>query len=419
MWADQAGQIKNGYGFPLSFSPDQCQSHHAVLKYRIVSSTRKKVLSIMRETSIRPLHDYRVEACRGFALLCMIIAHWPVGVISPWLTVWTGFVGPDEVFVLASGFLAGSFYGPLQESENKSAVWKIIFFRCLQIWSINLLRIILIEFIHAYRKLSFTGAQFNEVFPINYFLQNPARVILKFFSFQYQPDSLGLFPVFFVIYIVMPIFIIITKKSKIITVLISLCFYIIGQIFENSNSIDSETQKWFYNLLSWQFPFFIGLCFGYPRPFRRSILPYPHIIAAFMSIILILCFFAKFLTLIWPQLQASLSIFINHDNLGFLRLINLFAYFIVFARLLREESPFTETFFGKVAIICGQHPTTLFMIAIIIGLLIDFFVISVGIWYLPNIGAESLIITIPLAAALLNAILSNSLYKNGLYRTSF
>lgn len=372
----------------------------------------------MRETSIGPLHDYRVEACRGFALICMIIAHWPVGIISTWLTVWTGFVGPDEVFVLASGFLAGSFYGPLQESGNRSAVWQIIFLRCLQIWSINLLRVILINFIHAYRKFCFTGAPFNEVFSIDYFTQNPSQEILRLFSFHYKSDTLGLFPVFFIIYIAIPVFTIITQKSKLATAIISLLLYIFGQYFQNTLSIDHKSGRWFYNLFTWQFPFFIGLCFGYPRQFRRSILPSPHIIAAIMSIFLVLCFVGKFITLIFPETQINLSTLINHDNLGIIRLLNLFAYFIVFARLLKENSNFSDTTFGKIFIICGQHPTTLFMMAIIIGLLIDFLTITAGIWYLPNIGTESLIVTIPLSAAMLNAMLSKTQHRSTLYRSN-
>lgn len=150
------------------------------------------------------------------------------------------------------------------------------------------------------------------------FQNAPMPALFEIITLNYLPSDFEILPLYFLLFLFLPLAFWSAVRSSISMLLISLAVYIGVQIFPDTIRLPEPWVRiWLFNPLAWQLIFFLGMAIGCDERLRRWVIP-RHFMAVMVAfIILEAAFFAKLLS---PNSAAS---FTHKDNCGPLRLVHL------------------------------------------------------------------------------------------------
>ena len=317
--------------------------------------------------------DLQLDGIRGVFLLIMAADHFE-GLLRTIFYEKIGFFTAAAGFVFLSGFVAGMVYGKIT-SDN--ALIKKSFHRALVIYRYQLITVlllfVLVVFVPAYR--SFWGEHVPE------YVSFPVIGFISSLFLLYDPSPLDILPLYFFFIMLMPFMILLLKRNKKVAFfMITLFLYFIGQFINlEPFSLILFTHKvatvnlGFFNFLSWQLIFFVGIFFGYVKwEKQRFIIPYtkPLIISSIIvcglfflwRLLFLLQVNVLFTDMSWPVYRGLFG----KQNLGILRILNFLSFSYLMASILNYKKDFLTY---KPLVFLGQHSIQAFTYHIAIYIL--------------------------------------------------
>lgn len=198
---------------------------------------------------------------RGLLLVVMTVDHLP-GLTRLYSFEALGFASAAEGFVFLSGFVAALVYGrepdPVRRRDQVFArVGKIYKYHLLLLFGILALSFLLPDY-----AAHWTGW-------LRPFDSHPTESLMLAFGLLYQPQFLDILPMYCVFLAVLPAALKLLRAGQGAWLLLgSFLIWLVGQGYTGSEAglrdfFSFPFELGFFNLLAWQFLFFLGAYFGY------------------------------------------------------------------------------------------------------------------------------------------------------------
>jgi hypothetical protein len=222
--------------------------------------------------------ENRIDLLRGLSLLLIFIGHAEF-TFSPTFQQSRGFSDASEIFVLLAGMSCALAYYRPYAGLRPARPWK----RALRLYVIHLLLFTITVTISALVIKAFDQTVWTA--DMTDFWQDPMRHGVQALWLSYMPGNLDILPMYVVLLLIAPFVFLLHDWSK--SVLLSLsCFiwFVAGLGHINFPNAALDGKSWFFDPLSWQFIFVIGIYLGVRMKRGQSILPYNRAIFALAAV---------------------------------------------------------------------------------------------------------------------------------------
>ena len=270
--------------------------------------------------------DVRIDSMRGLMLVVMTIDHLP-NPIREYTAESIGFVTAAEGFVFLSGYVAGLVYTRRLYERGPSAMWRSAYRRSGEIYLYHLL-----TFVGLFLLLRVFGDASAQIRTWQSLMQaHWLTALLSGATFLYQPELLGILPLYCLLVLFTPLLINGLNKGKLWLILSAACALWALAQFNVQEAVLSQVVNRFpvhsgaFDILGWQLLFVVGLALGfYVRDgaesiARRGALP---LTAAFVIVALLFMFRHDFVP---GSLNLDLREFAVKRTVGPVRIVNFFA----------------------------------------------------------------------------------------------
>lgn len=302
----------------------------------------------------------QLDALRGLFLVIMTLDHFD----SPFKKILyekIGYFTAAEGFILLSGIVAGIVYGKIQGSKlllEKSLM------RAIKIYRYHIITMVLLFIVvNVIKSYGDFWSYYAPAF-INYSLPG----IISGFLIIYDPHPIDVLPLYLFLILLMPFLLMLLKKgmSKLYWI-VTISLWIVGSLvghdeyfFRGSFFGFLPIDLGYFNFLSWQLLFFIGIYFGFRKQLNSSFSPKfskPTLIIA--TIVLLAFIFIRYAHHLDIEMLNSeiKNLLFNKSKLGIGRLINFITISYLVAYLLMR---FKNIFRYSWLIILGQNSIKVF-----------------------------------------------------------
>ena len=300
--------------------------------------------------------DLRIDLFRGLALWWILIDHltksWLRNVTLQRLT----FSDAAELFVLLSGISAGIVYGPLVSRETLLVSSGKILRRVVVLYRTHLVMFVLVtteavliaHHVHRHAYIETLGLE-----PL---LGATYRGIAEIASLRFQPAYLDILPLYIVLLLLLCVALPCLRWPKLVLAG-SAALFVMTRALQLRLPI--WKRGWYFNPLSWQFLFFIGvfaaLTFKASYARRRW-----DALAGFVLITCILLAHLHSFPIVPPQWLTSRLHNVDKEGLHPLRLISILALGWLTWRFFPANSAWLKSRLFTPFVLMGQHSLTVF-----------------------------------------------------------
>lgn len=254
----------------------------------------------MRDVALPTLprtRDQRLDMFRGLALVMIFINHVPGNVFEGGTSRNFGFSDAAEAFVLMSGIAAGLAY-------SSGFVGRPIWPSVLRVWArarhlyIVHLAITLISLaIFAAGALWFGAYELLDKINIPPIFAHPLEAMIGIPALTHQLGYLNILPLYAVLMICAPVPLYFGQRWPVATLVVSVVLWAIAGQFRLNLPNSPTSGGWFFNPLSWQLIFVVGLLSGQFMKRGDVFVPHNRILLALASLLLVV-------TLLWVKVPA-------------------------------------------------------------------------------------------------------------------
>ena len=212
--------------------------------------------------------ENRIDLLRGLSLLLIFIGHAEF-TFSPTFQQSRGFCDASEIFVLLAGMSCALAYYRPDAGLQLERPWK----RALRLYFVHLLLFVIMVTISAFVIVTFDQTAWTA--DMTDFWQDPLHHGLQALSLSYMPGNLDILPMYVVLLLIAPFAFLLHDWSKSVLLGLScLIWFVAGLGHINLPNAALEGDSWFFDPLSWQFIFVIGIYLGARMKRGQSVLPY-------------------------------------------------------------------------------------------------------------------------------------------------
>ncbi len=307
--------------------------------------------------------DFRLDFCRGIALIVIFIDLVPGNPLSAWTLRNFSFCDAAEVFVLISGMASYLAYGSRLTKLGFLACAKAVGRNCVRIYAAHLLLIGLIAGTMLWVARHFSGTDYIDSLKLQWLAEDPRGAILATITLAYLPRLMDILPLYILLVASAPFLIVAIKRDYRLALLVSVAVYLMAWKFGWNLSADRSGREWFFNPFTWQLLYTIGLVGCHLSrnapdkvPWNRRWL---YAAIAFLVVTMIIAWplnqlgitqIAPF-SYIWPAEKTYLSP---------LRIINVLALLYVFAYFVPPRASWLRKGLAEMCIACGRHSLTVY-----------------------------------------------------------
>ncbi len=319
-------------------------------------------------TLVRAGRDLRVDFFRGIALFCIFLDHIPHDALARFTVRNLALNDATEIFILLAGYAASLVYGrKLDRSGPVSAGADMI----KRAWTLYIAHIFLFVLFTAEVAL-FAAWLANPAYldrvGMDRLVKDPLVALIDAVPMLYQPSFLNVLPLYVVIMGAMAPLLVLLRRPR---VLLGASFglYVAARVF-GWNLPTAGGHGWFFNPLTWQFLFVLGMVFArFGRP------DLPKVATDIVTLLLLVIGFLILLTTwIEPQLARHVPglikpLITDIDKTGLhpYRLLSILALAWLASRYVPPGARFIETRLGAVFVLIGQHGLTTYCASIILS----------------------------------------------------
>jgi hypothetical protein len=314
--------------------------------------------------------DYRLDFCRGIALIVIFIDHVPDNPLSAWTLRNFSFCDAAEVFVLISGmasYLAyGSRYSKLGFTECARAAGRNL----ARIYIAHLFLIGLISGVMLWAAHRFWGTDYIDALKLQWIAEDPRGAIFAATTLRYLPRLMDILPLYILLLTIAPALIALIKRDYRVALLISVAIYGLAWILGLNLSADRSGREWYFNPFAWQLLYVIGMTLSHLSRNEPLKLPwgrgYLYAAFAFLFVTTVIAWplnqmhFTESFPLywIWPADKTYLSP---------LRIINVLALLYVFAYYVSPQAPWLRRGLAEMCIACGRRSLTIYGLGLLLS----------------------------------------------------
>ncbi|KRC13404.1 hypothetical protein ASE23_02460 [Rhizobium sp. Root73] len=212
--------------------------------------------------------ENRIDLLRGLSLLLIFIGHAEF-TFSPTFQQSRGFSDASEVFVLLAGMSCALAYYRPYASLQLERPWK----RALRLYFVHLILFAIMMTISAFVIGTFDQTAWPA--DMTDFWLDPLHHGLQALSLSYMPGNLDILPMYVVLLLIAPFAFLLHDRSKSALLGLScLIWFVAGLGHINFPNAALEGEAWFFDPLSWQFIFVIGIYLGARMKCGQSVLSY-------------------------------------------------------------------------------------------------------------------------------------------------
>ncbi len=312
--------------------------------------------------------DFRLDSIRGLLLVIITIDHMG-GVITKLTWQTFGFVSAAEGFIFMSGFVFALFcYKHAQQPKlimvkSLSRALEIYLYHLAVLFGIALIAFVLPPFVGWWKGWLVT---FYDQ-PLDYFLFG---VLLL-----HHPLYMSILSMYSILLLLSPLVIRQLNAGRyLIVIVISLALWALGQFVDPlkwlTHTLSPESRPGFFNILSWQLLFFLGLSvshYNLCNP-QKKLKALPLLLVVIMLFALLVLFLVRHDGLVLP---LNIDVATDISNLAWLRLLNTLVLFSVVALLLTKIPKIYHvpwlSFLGKHSLQVFAFHVVLFYVASPVG----------------------------------------------------
>ena len=314
--------------------------------------------------------DYRLDFCRGIALIIIFIDHVPGNPLSSWTLRNFSFCDAAEVFVLISGMASYLAYGSRLTKFGLPACVKAVGRNLARIYVAHLLLITGIAGMMLWVAHNFTGADYVDSLKLQWFAENPPGAILAAMSLSYLPRLMDILPLYILLLAAAPAMIVIIKRDYRIALAISIVIYLMAWISGWNLSADRSGREWYFNPFTWQLLYTIGMVLCHLSRSEPEKLPWNR--RWFWGAVL---FLAVTMVIAWPLDQYGITKIApfswvwpaDKTYLSPLRIVNVLALLYVFASFVPSSAPWLRRAGAGIFISCGRHSLTIYGLGLVLS----------------------------------------------------
>jgi hypothetical protein len=342
--------------------------------------------------------DYRVDFCRGLALLFIFINHVPNNLASLLTLRTVALCDASEAFIFMAGYSAALVF---QLRRRKLGFWGSSIDVWRRVWSLYVVHIFVFVLFTA--QVSWTAVRLNndayiEEMLIAEFLQEPHIAVVEALLLRFQPRFLDILPLYIVLMLWVPAVLALPWRFIPVLVVASAALYLGVQLEGWHLEAYPDQRPWTFNPLGWQLLFLLGAIAGRATVDGRNLVPKARwlLIAAglYVGAFAMPVGFSWAIAGVWDNFPALLSDELwplRKADLDPWRLVNILALAFLIARLVPPQASWFLSTAARPVRLVGRHGLDLFCLGIFLsvaghvmmtevsdGLLMQFVVTVVG-----------------------------------------
>lgn len=235
--------------------------------------------------------DARLDMFRGIALVMIFINHVPGTVYENFTNRNFGFSDAAEAFVFMSGMAAGLAYSNGFRAGNLWLAIAKVWARARQLYFVHLTITMLCLAMFAAAALWFDlpeVMQTNNIAPI---YGQPLSTLVGIPLLTHQLGYLNILPLYTMLLLATPVFLLIGLRRPWLLLALSVALWMAAGQFRLNFPNFPTSGGWFFNPLSWQILFVLGLLSGAAMKVGKRFIPYQPVLfglaAAFLVFVLL------------------------------------------------------------------------------------------------------------------------------------
>jgi hypothetical protein len=340
----------------------------------MLSSLRSLVAGIDRY--LRPERDLRIDLARGSALVIIFLDHVLGNPVAKWTLRRFGFVDALDVFVFLSGFSLGYIYTKELKNNGYQACLKRASSRCRTLYFAHIVAAVSLLCLLLLFARKGAYIPHTEVYTI---IHAPVATLAHLVTLSHVPFMLVILPVYIIFTACTPFTLKALSTRPFWVAGLSLAIYAFAQVFPDVNLRSfPENQAWTWNILGWQFLFFLSLLAGRAKAEGVAITWISNryvVTAGIVGLLTLFC--ARHATTLshWGErihvggIIASLKVSLpatekmtDHP----LRLLNL-VLLIVVGRAVFSSPTLLKAACLRPVLLCGQRPLPVFIVGVLLS----------------------------------------------------
>jgi hypothetical protein len=315
-----------------------------------------------------PGRDLRIDACRGIALWCIFLNHFPNN-IGSWLTLRNyGFSDSAEVFMFVSGVTCALAYGSAHSRDGWPGVITRTLWRSWDIYAAFLLLTVACA-IMVYLS---GGGRIADESNTRLLLEHPGAALAHAAILQYRPVNTDVLPIFVVYHLLFAPLLWLLLRAPNVTLGASLLLYVLVHVFGWTVPAWPDN-VWFFNPLAWQLLVVLG---AWCVIAGKGVGPWMTCRMALVLAVLYLTF-SLIVALSWwlttledlvPQALANVVYQVDKSDLAPLRLLHFLALAILAVWLVPRNWQGLPMPLMRAAIRCGENSLAIYCLGVLLAL---------------------------------------------------
>lgn len=317
--------------------------------------------------------DLRLDFFRGVALIFIFLNHIPDNLLS-YLTL-AHFVFNDaaEVFVFISGYAAALVFGRVARDQGWVMAGAQVLRRCWTLYVAHIFLFVIYTAQVSYAARTLDNPMFADEMGVADFLNEPHVAILRALSLRLQPTFMDILPMYIVLLLATVPILALIRRSVALTLALSVGIYA-AAILGRFNLEAYPHGTWYFNPLSWQIVFVIGMVLGYLNHVVDRAPRLPAWVAAASFGVLAFLIVLKFVVssgawlILAPAMLIELTWALTEKSFqGPLRLLNLLVLVHVVVSLVPRDSGWLHAAGLKPIVVCGMHSLNIFCVGVFLS----------------------------------------------------
>jgi hypothetical protein len=326
---------------------------------------------MQRPVPAPPPRDTRLDVMRGWLQLTIFFSHASGSFAGLWLVYGSwGLSDSSEQFVFLSGLVLGSVFARLAARDGVAAARRDMLRRTLRLYRSDLLVFALfaLMMIAAGAVLPGEAARLGWGF----LMQHPWQAIPAALTLLYQPEDMGILPIFIWCMLALPAFDALQRRFGDAALAVPVGLYLVVRaIGLAAPSLGPDTGIAF-DPFAWQLVFMLGAWFGRRRLLRGSVLPRSRPVRLVVSGLALAMLAVGLVArlgwmgvLAWPQLDATT--WIGKEELAPPRLLHALALTWLVVQLIPADARWMHTAPGRVLAAIGRHSLQVFCVGLFLS----------------------------------------------------
>jgi hypothetical protein len=343
-----------------------------------------------RRNALTGPRDQRLDMFRGLALLMIFVDHAPGTIYENFTSRNFGFSDAAEAFVLMSGLAAGIAYSP--QLKGTGPIWPGIarvWARARMLYLVHITTTMIALGIFAAAALWFGVTQPLSTNNIPPLYEQPMAAIIGLPLLTHQLGYFNILPLYLTLLLVTPVLLVIGRRYPWPVILGSILLWAVAGQWHLNFPNYPNPGGWFFNPLSWQLIFVIGLFSGAAMRDRKALVPYDNTL--FILAVVLVLFVGFWAQLDWlgtfgrDQLLAPLShigfpdyfVWFDKTSLALPRLLHALALAYVLSSIPVVRT-IAESRYAAPLTLLGRHGLPVFAVGSLLDMVLQAIKAAIG-----------------------------------------